>query len=115
MIVLKSEAEIEKIRRASRIVAEVLERMKEEVVAGATTLDLDRVAEEMIRKQKAKPAFKGYRGYQATLCTSVNEEVVHGIPSGKRICRREILWVLIVGRLWRVFTGMLPEPFVLGR
>ncbi|MBI1908701.1 MAG: type I methionyl aminopeptidase [Deltaproteobacteria bacterium] len=83
MIELKSPQEIEKMRRAGRIVAEILEILKEKVVPGVTTSELDKIAEELMTQRGAKPAFKGYRGYRHSLCTSVNEEVVHGIP-GKR-------------------------------
>lgn len=87
MVVIKSAAEIEKIRRASRVVAKVLLQIKDYIKAGISTLELDRLAEEWIRAEGATPAFKGYLGYKATLCTSINEEVVHGIPSSKRILK----------------------------
>ena len=93
MIILKSASEIDTMRRASQIVAEALERLKEAVVPGVTTLDLDRIAEELIRKRQAKPAFKGYRGYRHTLCTSVNEEVVNGIPSQRVLAEGDIVGV----------------------
>jgi methionine aminopeptidase, type I len=85
MIFLKSKEEIEKIRAASLVVVEVLERLKEEVKPGASTWDLDKIAEEIALRRGAKPAFKGYRGYPASVCFAVNNEVVHGIPSKKRI------------------------------
>ncbi|MGV8073679.1 MAG: type I methionyl aminopeptidase [Syntrophobacteraceae bacterium] len=84
MIILKSRREIEKIRRASQIVAEILERLREHVVPGITTWDLDVLSEEMALKRNAVPAFKGYNGFPYTLCTSINEEVVHGMPSKER-------------------------------
>jgi len=85
VIHLKSAAEIDVIARAGAIVAEVLERMPEEVREGVTTAALDRVAEAMIREHPgAEPAFKGLYGFPASLCTSINEEVVHGIPSTRR-------------------------------
>lgn len=83
MIYLKSPDEIEKMRLANAIVVEVMRKIQTMITPGVATLDLDRVAEEMILKAKAKPAFKGYRGFAHTLCISINEEVVHGIP-GKR-------------------------------
>ena len=86
-VVLKSAEEIEKMRRAGRVVREVLELVRGHVKPGATTLDLERVAEARIRELGAKPAFKGYHGYPCVLCTSVNSEVVHGIPSKKRILK----------------------------
>ncbi len=87
MVVIKSPAEIDKIRRASRVVAKVLLQIKDYIKAGISTLELDRLAEEWIRAEGATPAFKGYLGYKATLCTSINEEIVHGIPSSKRILK----------------------------
>jgi methionyl aminopeptidase len=86
MIVLKSPREIGIMRRAGRIVAEILERLREETKPGVTTLALDALAERLTRKAGALPAFKGYRDYRHTLCTSVNEQVVHGIP-GRRSLR----------------------------
>ncbi len=85
MIFLKSAEEIDKMRAASQIVVSVLERLKEEVKAGVSTWDLDRIAEEVSRREGATPAFKGYRGYPASVCFAVNDEVVHGIPSRNKI------------------------------
>lgn len=84
MIILKTPQEIELIAQASRIVALTIAFLRERVKPGITTADLDRWAEEFIVREGGRPAFKGYRGYPATLCTSVNEEVVHGIPSPKK-------------------------------
>jgi methionyl aminopeptidase len=86
-VVLKSSLEIEKMRRAGRVVREVLELVRAQVKPGATTLDLENAAEKRIAELGAKPAFKGYHGFPCVLCTSVNSEVVHGIPSRKRILR----------------------------
>lgn len=80
-VVLKSPREIEEMRAANRIVAEILEAIKEIVRPGITTEELDRFAEEKLKEMKAKSAFKGYRGYPKALCTSVNSQVVHGVPS----------------------------------
>jgi methionyl aminopeptidase len=86
-VVLKSSQEIEKMRRAGRVVREVLELVRGHVKPGATTLDLERVAEARINELGAKPAFKGYHGFPCVLCTSINHEVVHGIPSKKRVLK----------------------------
>jgi len=95
MIVLKSAREIEVMRRANVIVAQILQQLKEAVAPGVTTLDLDRMAEELTYKNNAKPAFKGYtvggRVYPYSLCTSVNEEVVHGMPSKRVLKEGDIL------------------------
>lgn len=83
MIVLKSPAEIQKMAAASKMVAEILAGLKEMVAPGVTLLELDTFAEKETLKRKAKPAFKGYSGFPYSLCCSVNEQVVHGMPSGR--------------------------------
>ncbi|MBH0191402.1 MAG: type I methionyl aminopeptidase [Nitrospira sp.] len=85
MIILKTPAEIEIMAEASRVVAEVLEIIRKEVRPGVSTDDLDQLAEKEILARGAVPAFKGYRKYPKTLCASVNEQVVHGIPSGRKL------------------------------
>src|SRR3974390_1708702 len=86
-IQLRSAAELEKMYRAGQVVHEVLNALRVEVKPGLTTMDLEHVAEKLIAKHPGKPAFKGYRGYPCVLCTSVNSEIVHGIPSPKRKLR----------------------------
>src|ERR1700742_56604 len=86
-IMIKSPQEIEKMRRSGMGVHDVLEHVRGLVKAGATTMDLETAAEQKMEELGAKPAFKGYRGYPCVLCTSVNEEVVHGIPSAKRVLK----------------------------
>jgi methionyl aminopeptidase len=81
VIVCKSPAEIEKMRAANQLVAQVLEELAAMVAPGVSTADLDAAAERSVRAAGAEPAFKGYRGYPATLCASVNQQVVHGIPN----------------------------------
>jgi methionyl aminopeptidase len=83
-IVCKSSSEIEKMRRSGHIVREVLEMLRGMVAPGITTMDLERAAAKKIEELGAKPAFKGYYDYPCVLCTSVNQEIVHGIPSEKR-------------------------------
>src|SRR3989338_10471948 len=85
MIILKSRHEIEKMKISNRIVAEVLEEVVKKIKVGVTTIELDRLAESVILKKGGTPAFKGYRGYPNSLCISVNEQVVHGIPSNRRL------------------------------
>src|SRR5258705_4652199 len=84
---LRSRDELEKMHRAGLIVHEVLTTLRDAVRPGLTTMDLERLAEEKIAGKPGKPAFKGYRGYPCSLCTSVNSEIVHGIPSRKRKLR----------------------------
>ena len=86
-IVCKSQAEIEKMRRSGHIVRQVLDELRAMVAPGVTTMDLEKTAERRIKESGAKPAFKGYYGYPCVLCTSVNEEIVHGIPSAKRVLK----------------------------
>jgi methionyl aminopeptidase len=87
MINCKSHAELEKMRRSGHIVRQVLDAVKELVQPGVSTMDLERAAEEKIRDLGAKPAFKGYYDYPCVLCTSVNNEIIHGIPSEKRVLK----------------------------
>jgi methionyl aminopeptidase len=87
MIVCKSQAEIEKMRRSGHIVRQVLDELQKLVAPGVTTMDLEKAAAGKIKEFGAKPAFKGYYGYPCVLCTSVNEEIVHGIPSSKRVLK----------------------------
>ena len=85
MIVCRSAAELERMRETGRLVGEVLTELAARVAPGVTTAELDDLAEEMILQAGATPAFKGYHGYPATICASINEEVIHGIPSGRRV------------------------------
>lgn len=87
MINCKSQSELEKMRRSGRIVRQVLETVRAMVAPGVSTMDLERVAEEKIHEFGAKPAFKGYYDYPCVLCTSVNNEIIHGIPSEKRVLK----------------------------
>lgn len=80
MIIIKSKREIDLMKKAGKVVAKVLEEIKKAIKPGIATIELDRIAEDIIKKYNAIPAFKGYRGYPATICSSINEEVVHGIP-----------------------------------
>ncbi|HHP50895.1 MAG TPA: type I methionyl aminopeptidase [Moorella mulderi] len=91
MIILKTREEIKKMRVAGRIVAGVLELMGRHIRPGITTAELDQRAEEFIKKHGAQPAFKGYRGYPSTICASINEEVVHGIPGLRRLKEGDII------------------------
>src|SRR5262252_1324981 len=87
MINCKSHAELDKMRRSGIILRQVLDTVKAMVAPGVSTMDLERVAEEKIRELGAKPAFKGYYDYPCVLCTSVNNEIIHGIPSEKRVLK----------------------------
>jgi methionyl aminopeptidase len=91
MILLKSPEEIEKMSASGRLVAEILSEIRSRIKPGVTTQELDVLASRLSLKKKARPAFKGYLGYPFSLCVSVNEEVVHGFPSGRRLVDGDIV------------------------
>jgi len=91
VIYSKSMSELQTMNRCNALVLEILEKLKERIAPGITTGDLDRMAEEWTLAGGAKPAFKGYRGYPATLCTSVNDQIVHGIPGSRRLREGDII------------------------
>jgi len=105
VIHLKSLKEIETMKVPSRIVAEVLAELREHCRAGASTMDLDRIAEERTIKRKARPAFKGYRGFPASLCTSVNDQVVHGIPSSRKVLKDGDVIGIDFGAIYNGYYG----------
>jgi methionyl aminopeptidase len=114
MIVYKTEAEIAAMASAGRIVARVLDEMRSLVSPGARTGDLDAFAERRTRELGAKPAFKGYRGYPASVCISVNEEVIHGIPSDRVLCEGDLV-SLDFGVLYDGFYGDAARSYPVGR
>lgn len=114
VITIKSEREIAKMRVASRIVAEVLREMETWVRPGVTTSELDRLAEEWIRGKGGEPAFKGYRGFPASICASVNEEVVHGIP-GSRKLKEGDLFTADVGVRYQNYYGDAARTYPVGK
>ena len=105
MITCRSDAEIDRMRVPNQLVAEVLAQLEQSVAAGVTTLDLDQLAEKLLRDAGAEPAFKGYRGYPATLCASINDEVVHGIPSRARALKAGDIISLDMGARLNGFYG----------
>jgi len=114
MIILKTPEEIAVMAEASRVVAEALEVVRREVRTGVTTDDLDRIAEAAIRSRGAVPAFKGYRSYPKTLCASVNEQVVHGIPSKRKLKDGDIIG-LDLGAIVGGFYGDSAVTIAVGR
>jgi len=104
VILFKSPAEIERMRRAGRITAATIERLVPEVKPGVTTAKLDAIAEEFMRREGATPSFKGYRGFPASICTSINQEVVHGIPGKRRLQEGDLISV-DVGAVWEGYHG----------
>ena len=91
MIPLKSEKDLEMLRRSGKILAKIMQKMREFIHVGVSTEEIDQLAEELMRKENAIPAFKGYKGFPANICTSVNEEIVHGIPSDRRLKEGDII------------------------
>ncbi len=102
---LKSADEIRLMREAGRIVGEILDELEKAVAPGVSTWDLDQLAEKLIYKMGAQPAFKGYHGFPAVLCASINQEVVHGIPSKKRKLKTGDLMKLDFGVVYKGFFG----------
>ena len=105
MIVCRSAAELEQMREAGRLVGEVLTELAAAVAPGISTADLDALAEKRIRQAGATPAFKGYHGYPATICASVNDEVIHGIPSGRRVLNEGDVISIDVGASMNGYFG----------
>jgi methionyl aminopeptidase len=115
MIIYKSPEEIDKMRKAGRIVAGTVDRVLAAVKPGVTTAELDGLAEAYIRDQGATPSFKGYRGtFPASICTSLNDEVVHGIPSPKRMVGEGDILSLDFGAIWDGFHGDSAVTVIVG-
>ena len=113
MIVFKSPAEIELMRRAGFVVWQALERVGQAIRPGITTLELDAIAEETIRAAGAEPSFKGYHGYPASICVSVNEQVIHGIPGDRKLAEGDIVSV-DVGAVLDGYHGDSARTFAVG-
>lgn len=114
MIYLKSSSEIESMRQAGKIVAETLLMIEDFVKPGVTTAELDKIAEDYILKCGAKPSFKGYSGFPASLCTSLNEEVVHGIPRQVMLKEGDIISI-DCGAFFKGFHGDAARTFPVGK
>jgi methionyl aminopeptidase len=103
MIIRKSASELDKMRRAGAITAGTIDRVVEAVAPGVSTLDLDRIAERFIRSQAATPSFLGYKGFTGSICASINDEIVHGIPAADRVLADGDLVSLDFGAVWDGF------------
>lgn len=114
MIIIKTDDEIKKIRRASIITSKTLEYLGGYIKEGITTKELDKIAEDFIISNDAKPAFKGYRGYPASICTSVNNVVIHGIPNNYRLREGDIISIDI-GVNYRGYFGDAAYTFPVGK
>lgn len=114
MIIVKSAREIELMRKAGNIVACVFEALKPMLKAGVTTLELDQKAEEVIRSHGAIPTFKGYGGFPGSICISVNDTLIHGIPSNKIILKDGDLVSLDVGATYQGYVGDAARSYLVG-
>lgn len=114
-VIVKSARELELMRQAGRIVAEVLDTMRDLARPGVTTAELNDAADALIRQRGAVPSFKGYRGFPASICTSINEEVVHGIPSQKRVLRAGDIISIDVGAIYKGYQGDAAITLAIGQ
>jgi len=115
VIVLKSKNEIAIMHDAGRIAAETLQALKEMVKPGVTTAELDAVAQSIITKRGAKPSFKGYHGFPASICSSLNEQVVHGIPSRKVVLKEGDIISIDIGATYKGYVGDTAATFPVGQ
>ncbi|MCX7839072.1 MAG: type I methionyl aminopeptidase [Anaerolineae bacterium] len=115
MIVIKSKSELAIMREAGRIVAKTLEELKQIIRPGVTTYELDQLAQTIITRHGAVPTFKGYRGFPASICTSINHEVVHGIPSKKRVLNEGDIISIDVGATLKGLIGDAAITLPVGR
>ena len=114
MIIRKGKSELKKMRKANLIVASVLEHLGTLVKPGVTTKELDTIAEEMIAQAGGRPAFKGYHGFPASVCTSINDEVVHGIPRHDKVLKDGDILAVDVGVCYEGFFGDSAKTFPVG-
>ncbi|WP_125153941.1 type I methionyl aminopeptidase [Clostridium rectalis] len=114
MIIIKNDTEIEYMRRAGKVVGDTLAKLEEIVKPGITTRELDRIAEELILKENAKPSFKGYYGFPASICASVNNEVVHGIPNDDIVLQEGDIISVDCGAMLNGYHGDAARTFAVG-
>jgi methionyl aminopeptidase len=114
MISIKSQREIELMKEAGRIVALTLRVLGQAIKPGISTYDLDKIAEETIREQGAVPSFKGYRGYPGSICASVNNVVIHGIPDKKTILKNGDIISIDIGACYKGYHGDSARTFAVG-
>jgi len=93
MITLKSDEALEKLRKSGKILSKVMQSLKEAILPGVLTSEIDALAQRLIAEEGARPAFKGYKGFPAAVCTSINEEIVHGIPGKRALCEGDIIGI----------------------
>lgn len=115
MIVIKNNTEIEYMRQAGKLVGETLNMLEKAVKPGVTTVELDKLAESFIREHNAVPSFKGYGGFPASICTSVNEEVIHGIPSSSKVLHEGDILSIDCGAILNGYQGDAARTFPVGK
>ncbi len=113
-ITIKSDSEIEKMRLAGKVVAKTLEYLKNNITAGVKTKNLNQITDEFIKSQNAIPSFKNYNGYPASVCISINEEVIHGIPSKRKLVDGDVVSVDI-GAILNGYHGDAARTFIVGK
>jgi len=114
VIVIRSAGEVSILRKANQIVARILQELADDIRPGVATGAFDRKAERLIAKAGGKPAFKGYRGYPATICASINEQVVHGIPSADAILQEGDIISIDIGIVYKGYVGDTAATFAVG-
>ena len=114
MIIVKSAKELELMREAGKIVADTHEVLKNFIKPGVTTKQLDEIAENNIRKYKSEPSFKGYHGYAGSICASINDEVVHGIPSSSRVLKDGDIISIDIGAFYKGYHGDAAKTYSVG-
>jgi len=115
MIILKSPREINIMRKANQIVAKTHEYLQEFIEPGITTAEINEKGDAFIREHGAVPSFKGYRGFPASICVSINDEVVHGIPSSQRVLKEGDIVSLDIGTFYKGFNGDAARTFPVGK
>lgn len=114
MIIIKNDTEIEYMRQAGKVVADTLELLEKSIKPGMSTKDLDKIAEDFILSKNAKPSFKGYYGFPASICTSVNNEIVHGIPNENTILKDGDIISVDCGAILNGYQGDAARTFAVG-
>ena len=115
MIIIKNDIEIEHMRHAGKVVSETLARLEEVIKPGITTAEIDSIAEQFIKKHNAVPSFKGYNGFPASICSSVNNEVVHGIPSNKVVLNEGDIISIDCGAILEGYQGDAARTIPVGK
>lgn len=114
MIPIKSEEDLRMMRIAGKILAKIMQRLQKSIHVGISTKEIDRIAQDLVRNEGALPAFKGYRGFPANICTSINEEIVHGIPDERKLKEGDII-SLDLGICYKGYFSDIAITLAIGR